>query len=350
MDFAPNWEPPFRGIITHAAWRELAVAWGESVRSISQWRRIPQGRFLGLGIMLGYQAYIEAHLFNRISTHNTALTFAGLRYSLAFVCLLPLALRRSQRLALRNIDRRQWLLLVLYGLGFYAIVQGAQFVGLAYLPAATVSLLLNFTSIIVAFMGLVWLGERPGWLGWVGIGLSVLGSLIFFYPADFPSSQLLGLSVVVIGVFANAGSSVLGRYINHRENLPALQVTTVSMGIGGALLLLSGGLFQGLPRLEFTHWLIIAWLAVVNTAFAFTLWNHTLRTLAAMESSIINSTMLIQIALLAWIFLGEGLSPQEWSGMFLAALGTLLVQLRPRRRALTGLDSEPGRKQNPRIG
>jgi drug/metabolite transporter (DMT)-like permease len=327
--------------------------------------------------MLGYQAYIEAHLFNRISTHNTAvlqallvtllwstswvlikiglvdipaLTFAGLRYSLAFVCLLPLALRRSQRLALRNIDRRQWLLLVLYGLGFYAIVQGAQFVGLAYLPAATVSLLLNFTSIIVAFMGLVWLGERPGWLGWVGIGLSVLGSLIFFYPADFPSSQLLGLSVVVIGVFANAGSSVLGRYINHRENLPALQVTTVSMGIGGALLLLGGGLFQGLPRLEFTHWLIIGWLALVNTAFAFTLWNHTLRTLAAMESSIINSTMLIQIALLAWIFLGEGLSPQEWSGMFLAALGMLLVQLRPRRRALTGLDSEPGRQQNPRIG
>ena len=327
--------------------------------------------------MLAYLVQIEAPLFKRLSAHNIALfqallvtflwstswvlikiglvdipalTFAGLRYSLAFLCLLPLALRRSQRQALRDINRRQWLLLVLYGLGFYAIVQGAQFVGLAYLEAATVSLLLSFTSIIVAFMGLSWLGERPGWLGWFGIALSVLGGLVFFFPPAFASRQLFGLSVVAIGVFANAGSSVLGRHINHRENLPPLQVTTVSMGIGGALLLLGGGILQGLPSLKFVHWLIILWLAVVNTAFAFTLWNHTLRTLAAMESSIINNTMLIQIALLAWIFLGESLSAQEWSGMFLAALGTLLVQLRPPRATLTVSDSEPGRQQDPRIG
>jgi len=56
----------------------------------------------------------------------------------------------------------------------------------------------------------------------------------------------------------------------------------------------------------------------VNTAFAFTLWNHTLRTLAAVESSIINSTMLIQIAALAWLFLGEPLTRQKIVGIALA--------------------------------
>ena len=40
------------------------------------------------------------------------------------------------------------------------------------------------------------------------------------------------------------------------------------------------------------------WLALVNSAFAFTLWNRTLRTLSATESSVINNTMLIQIAIL----------------------------------------------------
>ena len=34
-----------------------------------------------------------------------------------------------------------------------------------------------------------------------------------------------------------------------------------------------------------------------NTALAFTLWNGALRTLSAMESSLINGTMLVQIAL-----------------------------------------------------
>jgi drug/metabolite transporter (DMT)-like permease len=52
---------------------------------------------------------------------------------------------------------------------------------------------------------------------------------------------------------------------------------------------------QGLPALIWQSWAIIAWRAVVNTAFAFTLWNLTLRTLSATESSIINNVMLIQI-------------------------------------------------------
>jgi drug/metabolite transporter (DMT)-like permease len=47
-----------------------------------------------------------------------------------------------------------------------------------------------------------------------------------------------------------------------------------------------------------------------------------------MESSIINGTMLIQIALLAWVFLDETISPQEAIGMAFAALGAVLVQLK----------------------
>ena len=47
-----------------------------------------------------------------------------------------------------------------------------------------------------------------------------------------------------------------------------------------------------------------------------------------MESSIINGTMLIQIALLAWIFLGEEITIKEIAGMLIAALGAVLVQLK----------------------
>ena len=90
-----------------------------------------------------------------------ALTFAGLRYGLAFLCLLPFALRPAHLATLRSLSRQQWNQLLLLGLLFYAVTQGAQFVGLAYLPAVTVSLLLNFTTIVVALMGIVLLAERP---------------------------------------------------------------------------------------------------------------------------------------------------------------------------------------------
>jgi drug/metabolite transporter (DMT)-like permease len=104
-------------------------------------------------------------------------------------------------------------------------------------------------------------------------------------------------------------------------------VTVVSMGVGALVLMAVGLASQGLPRLSWKSWGIIVWLAVINTAFAFTLWNHTLRRLTAVESSLINNTMLIQIALLAWVFLGESLSPKGIAGIVVAAVGVLLVQL-----------------------
>jgi len=59
--------------------------------------------------------------------------------------------------------------------------------------------------------------------------------------------------------------------------------------------------------------------------------NHTLRTLAAMESSIINGTMLIQIALLTWFFIDEKITLQEGIGMAIAAIGAVLVQIKMHR-------------------
>jgi len=81
------------------------------------------------------------------------------------------------------------------------------------------------------------------------------------------------------------------------------------------------------PALSLKGWGIIVWLAIINTALAFTLWNRTLRVLSAVESSVINNTMLIQIAVLAWLFLGESLGALGIVGLGLVALGTLLVQL-----------------------
>jgi drug/metabolite transporter (DMT)-like permease len=259
-----------------------------------------------------------------------ALPFAGLRYALAFLCLLPLALRGRQRDVLRKLPAGMWARLVLLGLLFYAVTQGAQFLSLFYLPALTSSLLLSFTTILVALLGIILLGERPTPVQWASAGLYLAGVWVYLYPVALPRNEVVGLVVAGVGVLANALSSILGREVNRSGTVDPTTVTVVSMGIGAAALLVSGVAVQGLPRMTATHWAIIAWLAVVNSALAFTLWNHTLRTLSAMESSIINNTMLFQIAVLAWVFLDEPLTGRSIVGMVLAALGTLGVQLRQR--------------------
>jgi drug/metabolite transporter (DMT)-like permease len=210
------------------------------------------------------------------------------------------------------------------------VTQGAIFVALAYLPAVTVNLLWSFSSVIVAVMGAVWLAERPSGIQWSGMSLAVLGAVLYFYPVEIPHSQTIGLVVASIGILANSLSSILGRDVNRSGRIPPLVVTVISMGAGSVMLLAAGVSTEDLPRIELQGWGIILWLALVNTAFAFTLWNHTLRTLSAVESSIINGTMMIWIPVLAILFLRETVTPKEVLGLVVTGLGTLIVQLRKR--------------------
>jgi drug/metabolite transporter (DMT)-like permease len=256
-----------------------------------------------------------------------ALTFAGLRYTLAALCLLPFALTRERRAALRRLSRRNWLGVIALGLLYYSLTQGAQFVGLALLPSVTVSLMLNLTGITIALMGIVLLDEKPSLWQWAGITVNLIGVAVYFYPVTLTASQGWGLLVMAGAVLANSLSAILGRGFNRDRVLDALTLTTASMSIGAAVMLVAGMAAQGLPPLTLSNWGLIVWLAVVNTALAFTLWNHTLRTLSATESSLINNTMLIQIAILAWIFLGETLALKEFIGLGLAGAGALMVQL-----------------------
>ncbi len=264
-------------------------------------------------------------------TEIPPLTFAGLRYTIAFVCLLPFAFTKKNSDEIKKLKRVDWIKLFIYGLLFIAITQGAMFGGLLFLPAVTVSLWLNFTPLVVAVLAIFIIKEFPTRSQWIGVMLFVGGILTYFYPIALSENKEIGLIIMTIGVLANSSSSVLGRSINRETKINPVVVTIVSMGIGSIILLIVGISIQGLPPISLQNVLFLFWLAIINTALAFTIWNYTLRTLSAMESSIINGTMMIQIAILAWIFLGEAISFQEGIGMLIAASGALLVQLKLRK-------------------
>lgn len=264
------------------------------------------------------------------------LMFAGMRYALAFACLLPFALRHVRANGMvQMLTGRDWLRLATLGLILYAATQGAQFVSLKHLPAITVSLVLSFSAVLVALLGAALLREQPTLRQWLGVVVYLCGVLVYFYPLQIPVEQGFGLLVALGGLLSNALASIVGRAVNRALAIPPLLVTTISMGIGAGVLVSLGLVLEGMPPLGLTSVLIIVWLAVVNTAFAFTLWNRTLQTLSALESSVINNTMMIQIPLLAWLFLGEAITEQVALGLLLAAAGILIVQFHESLARLT---------------
>lgn len=254
--------------------------------------------------------------------------FAGMRYGIATLCLIPLVARKDHLAAIKNINPREWIALVLLGILFYSVAQGGQYLALARLPAVTVSLMLSMTAVVVVLLGILFLKEIPGKIQWIGIGLFSLGVFVYFYPFNTWGDSLVGMAFALAATLSTSVSSVLGRSINRDKKIPPIVVTGISMGIGSVLMLVGGFWLEGVPSLGWMQWLLIIWMAVVNTAFTFTLWNITLQSLTAMESSIINNTMLVQIAILAWVFLGESIDSKSGLGLVLVSLAVILVSLR----------------------
>ncbi|MHA1417430.1 MAG: DMT family transporter [Candidatus Heimdallarchaeaceae archaeon] len=265
------------------------------------------------------------------------LFFAGLRYFIASLILVTIVLvTPKNRKIIKTISRRWWIRLVIYGLIFYSFTQGAQFVAILYLEdTITVSLLLSFTPILVLILAIFLIKEKPNLAQILFVFTALTGALLYFYPfAEIQNSVmgLIGLIAAIVGLVANALSTIMGRAINKTQELNPLVITTISMLIGSVVLLVSGIIIEGFQVLSLTSIGYILWLSFVNTAFAFTLWNNVMQKLQAVEISIINNTMLAQIAILALIFLNERPSIQEWIGVAIVAVSALLLQIfKPKR-------------------
>jgi drug/metabolite transporter (DMT)-like permease len=265
------------------------------------------------------------------------ISFAGLRYALAAAILLPFGIRAMRAAhADTPLDGRLVARVAVYGLLFVAVAQGAQFAALAVLPATAVSLVLASIPAVVALMALAGRHERATIGQAAGIGLLTIGAVLYFGPFQVAADAAAGFAAAGVCVLAAALSSHLGRVLA-RDAIARLGgpigLTAASMAAGAVALLAVGLALEGWPRPDVGGWLIIGWLAVVNTAFAFTLWNHTLRTLTAVESSVVNNTMTIQIAVLAVVFLSERLEALQLVGLLLAAAGAAVVQVAPALRA-----------------
>jgi drug/metabolite transporter (DMT)-like permease len=256
------------------------------------------------------------------------ITFAGLRYGFAAVLVVTWSRRRTHRipaaLESRAVDRRGLLSLAALGAVMYGLTQGAQFVAIDAQPAATTNLLLAMTPLAVAFTSAAFLGEPTTARQRTGGAVIIVGAVTFF--AGDLGATTVGMVAATIALLANAVAALFGRAVNRSTPLSATSVTAISMSVGALLLLVAGLVVDGIPRPGLRAVAIIAWLAVVNTAFAWTWWNHAQRALTATETAAINTSMAVQIPVLAWIFLDEPLGLAEIAGIALVVVGVLSMR------------------------
>jgi drug/metabolite transporter (DMT)-like permease len=259
------------------------------------------------------------------------LTIAGVRYFLAFLILIPMMLRAPQ--SIKQINQRLWLQLALIGLSAYTIGNGALFWGLQYLPATTVSFLMSLSPLLILFSAAIWLNEFPKLLQILGVFVSLIGSVLFFYSGLKPGEPL-GIAITLIGMVGFTAFGILGRDVARQQRTSTLLLTGIPLAIGGGVLLIVGIPLEGWEPISLGTWLMLIWLAIINTAFAYLIYNHALKLLSALEMNIILNLAPLVTALLALTFLGESLSVVQLAGMMIMIIGVILVQAKPRRADL----------------
>ena len=186
-------------------------------------------------------------------------------------------------------------------------------------------------------MAIPWLRETPSFIEIVFILIGFIGVILYFYPLDLIGVSILGLGIGIASLLANSVSAIIGRAINRLKDTPALTVTGISMSIGSLILLSIGFTTETYVSLSFTSWIYILWLAIMNTALAFTLWNRAMQELRAIDTTLINSTMMPQIVLLSIVFLGEFPDLLDWIGLILLAIGITVVQaIQAKRKGVEG--------------
>jgi len=259
------------------------------------------------------------------------LTIGGLRYFLGFSCLLPFLRRRSFQL-----NRAQWLQMALLGFSAYTLANGALFWALRYLPATTGSFMMSLITVTVLFGGIIWLREIPTRTQALGIFIVLAGMLLFFSPGLKPGEPL-GLAIFALALFGFTLFGLLSRRVVLARYVDTLTLTAFPLAIGGGLLLAFAVPIEGMPSASLRTWGLILFLAAINTALGYMLYNHALQALQAFELNVLLGLSPIWTALLGWILLKEILAIPQWIGMLVVLVGVMLVQ----GRNHTGDNPEP---------
>lgn len=258
------------------------------------------------------------------------LSLAGYRYfSASIILLLAVAIRDRRKppadSPAKPSGAARWLIVPAIGLFMYA-AQGVHLTALSLISASDSGLVMMTTMpIAVAVLAAVIEKSPPARAQLFGLGIILVGIYVYF-PHDIRGARLAGVLLNVLSASMGAVAIVLTHVAVGRFRMTSLRLTAVSMTAGSAVLLVIALVHDRCFIPDASQMLWIAFLAVVNTAFGFALFNHTLKILGAFEVTVLQDSMIVQIGILSAIFLGETITPAMAFAMVIVICGIVVVQ------------------------
>lgn len=224
--------------------------------------------------------------------------------------------------------RREWGLLLLCGIAWFAVYNVALNAAEQRIDAGTTAMLVNVGPILIAVLAGWLLGEGfPPWL-MVGAAVALGGALLIgIATRTAGGADVLGALLALVAATTYAVGVVAQKPVVRR--LPALQVTWLACTIGAvACLPFAPGLVTNLAEAPAGATAGVVYLGVVPTAVAFSTWAFALARMDAGRLGVTTYLVPPLTIALAWALLGEIPPPLAIVGGLVSLVGVGLSRRR----------------------
>lgn len=256
---------------------------------------------------------------------------AVLRFTAASVLLGVRALFAGIRIP----DRRDWPHLFVTGVAGFTVYSLLINIGEIRVAAGMASFVVNTGAVFTAVLAVLFLGERMGGIGWIGLGVSMIGAALLGFGAnsrlDFEPYVLVVLSAAI----AQAAYFTLQKPLVNRYG--GLTVTSWAVWFGTLCL---APFFPSAWRAVFTApasaTLATAYLAVLPTVVGYSVWGFVVSRMPVGRATAFLYLVPVVATLIGWPVLGERPVPLGVLGGVIAIGGVALVNRRIREKTPTG--------------
>jgi drug/metabolite transporter (DMT)-like permease len=256
------------------------------------------------------------------------LTFLSLRYALAAICLVVISVAFGASWPARGLDVIHALV---SGILLHAVYLGGVWWAIGHgLPAGLSGLIAALQPILTALMAPIILGEALSLRRWSGIFVGLAGIALVLWPklAGVDLRALDGLAwPILINVIAML-SVTFGTFYQKRFIATGdLRTVTVLQYAGACAVTLPVALMTESLRLNWTPTLILtmAWSVLALSIGAIGLLLMLLRRGEVSRAAALIYLVPQTVALQAFFFFGETMSPGQMLGLVVAALGVALA-------------------------
>lgn len=178
--------------------------------------------------------------------------------------------------------------------------------------------------------GMMFFKEKINAINIGGIFMSLIGIvMVAMSKGDIGENFIWGILLLLIAVISEVGHASLTKSLSGSYSS---QIIVMYQFLIGSVYLLPLFIWKGLDGFDTARyfsvevWHPILCLAVLCSSLAFTLWVSTIKTLGVAKSSIFSALIPVASALIAWLIGREILTPHQWIGIAISAIGVILSQ------------------------